>query len=226
MYLPAMGTTARQIGRRCLLLHGALFLASIAGGCQLRDLLQPRAARLPPTAEPTAEAAALEVSALPVYRLIPAGEPLDAPARLLVLQVRVTDASDEPLALTADDFDLVLPGGQHGRTFDRPRAIELLRRTRLADLDLPSLQQGATAPPGGLPEAARAALSDAIAGDLVHEAVIAQNSVLSGYVIIDTRLAVTSLAGATLSVTAHRVSDTTAVTAAYRFEPPTPREGA
>lgn len=186
-----------------------------AAGC---DFL--RGTRATSAAPPTPVAASLgglTVSALPVCRLVADPLLVDSPSRLLVLQVRVGTILDRPLSVTPDDVALVLPNGQRARVFDRGRAMELVRRTTLADPDLAYLQRPESYVPGGLDDSTRAGLSEMIVSNLLTEGAFTNESPAQGFVVVDTSVPLTSLQGTTLEVVAYRLSDSQPAHGTYQF---------
>jgi hypothetical protein len=190
-------------------------LLACAAGC---DFL--RGTRPTPTPAPTPLAVSLGglvVSAVPLYRLVANPLLLDAPSRLLVLQLRVGTVLDRPLSVTPDDVALVLANGQRGRVFDRGRAMELIRRTMLAEADLAYLQRHEGYVSGGLDESARAGLSEMIVTNLLSEGAFTNEYPAQGYVVIDTSVPLASLQGTALEVVAYRLSDSAPAQGTYQF---------
>lgn len=187
---------------------GALLLAG--SGCLRR------------TGEPTtpvatgAEPAAFGTHALPIYRLVANPLYIDTPSRLLVLQVRLESPDGTAYTFTPRELAVVLPDGSRARIFDRPRAFELLRRTIIAEADFAYLQRP-DHPPGGIAPGSRAAIADLVASRLLADGLFDASQPLQGYVIVDVGAARTSLDGATVEVTATRMTDATPVRAAYRL---------
>jgi hypothetical protein len=194
---------------------GLVGLLACASGC---DFL--RGTRPTPTPPPTPAAGGLGglvVSAVPVYRLVANPLLLDAPSRLLVLQVRVGTTLDRPLSVAPDDVVLVLPNGQRGRIFDRGRALELLHRTMLAEADLSYLKRPEGYLPGGLDESARQGLAEMTAINLLSEGAFTNEYPAQGYVVADTTVPLASLQGTTLEVVAYRLSDSAPAHGTYQF---------
>lgn len=108
-----------------------LGLALAAGGCIPRQTAQPTGGAIP-----QATAGDFSVVAVPVYRLVTSPALLDAPSRLMVVQVRIVSTGNSGYAFTPGDLTVKLPDGTHARIFDRARADELLRRTFLAEADM------------------------------------------------------------------------------------------
>jgi hypothetical protein len=198
-----------------------LLLADAAGCRMLPDALwRPPTPPSAPTPLPAASASGLSVTALPVYRLIAMPALADAPSRLLVVQVRLRSTIDGALSIGPDDLALSLPNGVPARVFDRPRAVEILRRTMLADGDVSYLQRGGDHPPGGLDTSAQARLSDLVLGSLLTDEAFAGGQDVLGFVVVDTGVPLASLDGAQLQVVAYRLRDAAPVAAAYQFTPP------
>ena len=180
-----------------------------------------RGKRPPPTAPPSgppAEAGELSVSALPVYRLIVTPMLIDAPSRLLVLQVRFASSADRAMSLSPEDAVLILPSGERGRVFDRGRALELLRRTTLADADLGYMQRPDSYRPGGLDPSAQ--LNETVMANLLIDGVYAGGQSVQGYVVVDTATPLASLQGTTLELYAYRLSDSQPARGSYQFGTP------
>jgi hypothetical protein len=179
-----------------------------------------RGRRGPPTAPPPGppvEAGGLSVSALPVYRLIANPMLIDAPSRLLVLHVRFSTNLDRAMSFTPEDTALALVGGERARVFDRGRAMELVRRTTLANADLGYVQNRHSYQPGGLDPSTLSALNELIMTNLLAEGAFTSGPEVQGYVVIDTGTPVVSLEGATLDLWAFRLSDSQPAHGRYQF---------
>jgi hypothetical protein len=185
-------------------------------GCTRPSWLMPAARAPSGQATAAAGASGLTMTALPMYRLVTSPELADSPSRLFVIQVRLV-ATDAALSVSLDDMTLVLPNGQHGRTFDRARALELLRRTTLVDADLSYLLHNGDHVPGGLSDAARASLRDLVAEHLLTDDAFTAEQPLVGFVIVDTGVTLLSLDGASLEVVAHRLRDAEPAATVYAF---------
>ena len=158
----------------------------------------------------------LAMKALPAYRLVTSWTQVDAPSRLLVIQVQLWTTEDRALSLRPENLVLVLPTGQERRAFDHVRALELVRRTTVANGDL-SYLYGAGYAPGGLDEYARPQLTSTIASRLLSEGLVNNVYSTQGYIVVDTVDPLVSLDGATLVGVAQRASDSASVSGAYRF---------
>ncbi len=203
---------------------GAVALGAVltsAAGCALPDFFS----RTPPTpiAQMTEEAnpsADLTVTALPVYRLVTSPALADAPSRLLVIQVRLSSAGGGALSVTPENVALVLPNGERGRVFDRGRAMELVRRSTLADADLSYLRRDGDHLPGGLSEEARSPLSDMVVSNLLTEGAFTSEQAMQGFVVVDTGVPLVSLDGASIEAVAYRLRDAAPARGAYQFAVP------
>lgn len=193
---------------------GLVALAPLA--CVPRDVpSQPAAA---PQAPP-----AFTVTALPVYRLAANRALLDAPSRLLVVDVRLSTIDEAPLQFFPEDLSVALPGGGRGIVFDPARAHVLLSRTLLAEADLGYLQR-ADPQPGGIPAAVRPQLAAMVGQHLLGSGTFAAGSALRGYVVIDTVVPLRSLDGAAVEVVARRLDDAAPARYAYQFTAAVPAE--
>ena len=202
---------------------GAMLVA--AAGCTLPDFFHPK--QPTPVVPPTPQGMVsndFTVSALVAYRLAISPALADLPSRLLVVQLRLSGSQVGVLSLTGDDVQLVLPNGEPGRVFDRGRALELLRRTTLADGDLSYVQRGG--PPGGLDDAARLQMTEMIQSNLLIEGVFTADQPIQGFVVVDTGTALSSLDGVSFDVIAYRLRDSAAAHGAYRFAAAPPSTGA
>lgn len=200
-------------------LLGIIGVSMAAAGCPLRDLLRPRAISSP-TPMPTDVPRALEISALPVYRLHPDPAYLDAPSRLVVLYVRLWVNEDTVASLSLNDFALTLPNGDQGRVFDDARAAELVRRTTFSEVggdNHPAA--GEPHPSGGIAPALQPQIRGLVLDSLLREAVLSPHEPVSGYLVADMQQPLASLAGASLAVTLHRTSDAAPLYAVYEFPP-------
>lgn len=220
-----MSTRKRSVAASMLVRTIALMLL-LAGAPACRmfpdftTLWHPPAPQSAPPPQPAASASGLSVTALLVYRLISMPTFADSPSRLLVVQVRLRSSIDSALSIGPDNIALNLPNGAAARLFDRPRAVEILRRTMLADADVSYLQRGGDHPPGGLDASAQARLGDLVLGNLLTDEAFASGQDLLGFVVVDTTVPLASLDGAQLQVVAYRLRDAAPVTAAYQFTPP------
>ena len=194
-------------------------IAVTASGCPLRDIL--RIGTPTPLPAPTPPAP-VQISALPVYRLIVSDVLADVPSRLIAVYVRVYAKDDARVNVSTNDMTLSLLSGEQGRVFDRARAVQILHRTTLGDADL-SYLQGAHAP-GGLGGYSQSQLTAVVLNRLFNDTVLStSNSPVEGYVIVDTLQAVPSLTGASMAITVHAVDDGTPMQATYEIVPPQPR---
>ena len=173
----------------------------------------------PPTAPPPGppDASGLTVSALPVYRLIASPRFIDVPSRLLVLHVRLSTSIDRGSNVWPQNTVLTLPGGELGRVFDRVRALELLRRTTLADANFAYLQQASWNQPGGLDASNRSLLMETVKTNLLPEGVLIRGADLQGYVVADVGTPMTSLQGATLDIWSYPMDESAPAYAQYAF---------
>ncbi len=159
------------------------------------------------------------MNALPVYRLITAEMLADMPSRLIVLYVRMRSNDDESASVRLDDLKLLLPSGEEGRVFDRPRAAELVRRTTLADVSFSYLQDPQHLP-GGLSAFDQAQRSRLVLSSLFDNAMLSRSTPLEGYVVVDTQQPLPSLTDASIGITVHRLSDAAPLRADYIFPAP------
>jgi hypothetical protein len=196
-------------------------LVLCATGCHFE--FKPRGWKPTPLPMPTPVASGpLAISALPVYRLVTNPVLADAPARLLVIQVRLSSTDDRALSLTPEDLAVVLPTGEPRRVFDRGRALELLRRTTLAEGDLSYVQRDGYVP-SGLESAVRPQLTDMVMSNLLTAGPLTGDYPLQGYVVVDTGVALPSLEGASLEVVAYRLSDAESTRGTYQFAAAVPQ---
>lgn len=196
---------------------GAVLLLSCGTGCNMQ--FRPRGYR--PTPLPAATplpvaAGELAVSARPAYRLVTSPILADAPSRLLVLQVRVNSGDDRALTLAADDLAIILPTGEQRRVFDRGRALELLRRTTLAEADFSYTRQEGYVP-GGVDAAVLPELNALVVSQLLNEGAFTGGYVVQGYVVVDTGVALASLDGSSFHAVAYRLSDSVPAQGTYQF---------
>jgi hypothetical protein len=193
---------------------GALLvlLGSLTSSGCIRRVGQPSAA--PATSQ---AASTISTHALPVFRLVTSEVLIDAPSRLLVLQVRLEGGGDAAAyAFALQDLTVTLPDGTQARVFDRARAIELLRRTTIADADFGYLLRDGHAP-GGIAEYSRAQISDMVAGRLLSNGVFGAGQALQGYAVVDIGTARMSLDGTVVDVIANRVDDFAPARASFQL---------
>lgn len=197
-----------------------MLVAAVAGVIGLTGCIPRRTAESAPTPTPTAPLAegpapVFTLSALPAFRLVPDEFLLDVPSRLLVIQIYMTTAEDSTLQFSVKDFTLLLPNGVQARVLDRPRALEVLRRTMLAEAKFDYLDQGGQ--PGGLSGFSPQRLRDVVAGNLLSENTFGAGESLNGYVVVDTGTAFRSLEGGSVEVVVYRLSDSAGGRNAYQF---------
>jgi hypothetical protein len=165
---------------------------------------------------------ALEVSAVPAYRLVLAEQAAYPASRLFVLHARVKNVGDQPLDLRPAAARLLLLGGA-GAVFDRPRAEELLRRTELTPIDGSG---GEGSKPVRLREPVRSRLRVEILASLLDDVQLAPGAEVAGYLVTDAGVAVASLEGVVLEVFATRSADQSIVRDSYEFAVrPAPQAG-
>jgi hypothetical protein len=199
-----------RAGTRTRLVAAAMLMALI--GCTRTN--QP-----PPVPEPAVVVApsGLTVGAVPAYRLATSPSLVDYPSRLFVINVRVGTTLGGALTVAPDGIVLTLPNGQQGRVFDRPRAVEVLHRGTLADVNLAYLNQDGGYHPGNLGDEARLQLTDTVLSHLLSDSAFIAGQEVEGFVVVDTLSSFASLNGGSLQVTAYRMRDATPVTAVYQF---------
>jgi hypothetical protein len=196
---------------------GAAVLLSCSTGCNMQ--FRPRGYRPTPLPQATpvpVAAGQLAVSGRPAYRLIVTPLLADAPSRLLVVQVRINSGDDRALTLASEDISVVLPTGEVRPAFDRGRALELLRRTSLAEADLSYLRNGAYVP-GGVDSSILPQLNALVVSQLLPEGAFTGGYVVQGYVVVDTGVALPSLNGSSLQAVAYRLSDGVPAQGFYQF---------
>jgi hypothetical protein len=197
-----------------------LGLILVSNGCIPRRT----ATTAPPAAPATAAGAppaaatvsAFTAVAVPRYRLVAAPALLDAPSRLVVVQLRMEATGDQRYTVSAGDVTIALPDGTHARIFDRARAGELLRRAILADADM-AYRQRPDHVPGGIDAYSSAAFSEMVRNNLLGEGTVSSGQPVQGYVVIDTGQALTSLDGTSFEVIARRVGDYAPARYAYQY---------
>lgn len=164
------------------------------------------------------QSADFTVSALPVYRLVSSPALADSPSRLLVVSLRLEGTGEASYAYTSSDLHVILPGGSRARVFDRARALELLRRTTIAEADMTYLLRP-DHQAGGIGEFTRSAVADMVAANLLADGPFAAGRPLQGYVVIDTGTALMSIEGASFEVVARRLGDDAPARYAYQLPP-------
>jgi hypothetical protein len=172
----------------------------------------------PAPAGPAAGATASEFTAVavPVYRLVATRAQLDAPSRLLVVQLRIMSTGAHSYTVGPGDLTVALPDGTHARIFDSARADQLLRRTYLADADLSYLLRPGHVP-GGVAAYSSGALAQMVESNLLREGIVTPEQPLQGYIVIDTGEAMSSIEGASFEVIARRVGDYAPARYAYQL---------
>ena len=168
------------------------------------------------TADGVLTATDFTVHALPIYRLVTSETLIDTPSRLLVLQVRLEGTGEASYMFAAQDLVIALPDGTRAHVFDRARAVELLRRTAIAQADFSYLQRGGYVP-GGIAGYSRRPLADLVSSRLLTEGTFDAATPLQGYVVVDTGAARTTLDGAVVEVVARRMTDSARTRFAYQL---------
>jgi hypothetical protein len=187
-------------------------LASVAAGC----FLYPAAPEVPPPPPPKVLPSPVTVSATPAFRLIVNPQFADGPSRLIVLYVRVEARGNDRLHFDPAQMHLVLPGKRRGEIFDAPRAAVLLEQTELARWDL-DYSRGPAHTPSGFDKDFRTRLKEKIHEALMTPADFGPGLALTGYLIADTGVPVTSLEDAALEIVTTRVRDLLEVRTTYQF---------
>lgn len=194
-----------------------LMIVSLGAACSLAGCI-PRdtaAQRPQPGVIPAATGEEFSAVAVPVYRLVTNPVMLDAPSRLLVVQLRVMSTGSNSYTFTPGDLTVALPDGTHARIFDTARSDQLLRRTYLAEADMSYLLRPDHVP-GGVTSYSSSSLASMIAGNLLTEGIVAPGQPLQGYIVIDTGQAMLSLEGTTFEVIARRAGDYAPARYAYQ----------
>jgi len=175
-----------------------------------------RRVRRPAATSAAAAPSDFTAHALPIYRLVTSEVLIDSPSRLLVLQVRLESLGPTTYAFAPQDLRIALPDGSQARVFDRPRAIELLRRTAIADADFNYLLRDDHVP-GGIAPYSRQPIADLVGSRLLAEGVFGAGQALQGYAVIDIGSARMSLDGTVVEVTAHRLTDSVPSRSTYQL---------
>ena len=193
-------------------------------GCDIVELFTPRPltnyyARpiSTPISTPTevADSQGMILTAAPIYRLVLDPALANVPSRLMVVQVRVGTIGDAALSVAPADVTLTLPDGEPARILDRARAIEVLHRTMLAS--------AGTTPTSGVSDSTPLMPAEGLAGNLLSDGVFTNGQTLHGLLVVDTGAPLVSLDGASVQVTAYRLSDSAPVVLTYQLAsvPPT-----
>jgi hypothetical protein len=188
-----------------------LLALATAAGCLRRPV-----SATGPGAPGHPDAAPITVTALSAYRLVTNRVVIDSPSRLLVIQLRLAADDAATYEFTTDDLVLHLPNGGEARVFDRARAVQLLRRTTLAEADLRYLQQPDHAP-GGMSDYVRPQMTDMVEANLLNKGTFDGGTALQGYVVVDTGESFLTLDGGAIEATAHRLGDGATARTAYQF---------
>lgn len=187
-----------------------LGVALTTAGCVPRPSATPKETVRAATAEDFA------VVAVPVYRLVTSPALLDAPSRLVVVQVHITSTGPHSYSVAPGDLTVALPDGTHARIFDRARAGQLLRRTLLAEADMSYLLRPNHVA-GGVGTYSASALTEMIERNLLADGIANPEQPLQGYVVIDTGQVMMSLDGASFEVIARRLGDDAPARYAYQL---------
>ncbi|MDX2168806.1 MAG: hypothetical protein SF182_17165 [Deltaproteobacteria bacterium] len=178
-----------------------LLAGSLNSGC----FRQVRSAGPAPSAAGGTATGEFTTHALPVYRLATSEVLVDSPSRLVVFQVRL-EGGDSSYAFTPRDLTIALPDGTQAVIFDQARAVELLRRTTIANADFSYLQRDGHVP-GGIAPYSRQPIAEMVASRLLSEGSFGAGEALQGYVVADVGTARMSLDGTVVEVTARRLPD-------------------
>ncbi|MGD9762877.1 MAG: hypothetical protein AB7V27_04095 [Candidatus Binatia bacterium] len=193
-----MSRYTAQTGLALLVLFGA-------SACALPAWLGGRPAVPPTPGEGVGSPVDFAVTAAPVFRLVANPALLDVPSRLLVMRVVLQGTGQSYFGFGLQDFKVAFPDGTTARVFDQPRALELLRRTMIADADMSYLARGEQG--GGVSDDVRESYHFMISNKLLSDGSFGPQQPLEGYVVIDTQQPLMSLSGASLEVVARRVGD-------------------
>ena len=193
--------TPKKIASHWLLV--ALVGAGGCGGAQHQPVV--------PVAKPTAvpqrppQPPSIRITARPSYRLIVEPTESDAPARLMVLYVRLTPTSDESLRFRLSNVHVSLPDGTSAVVFDNARAVALLERLRLGVGNLAYVTDPLRRyPPGGLGPHSEKNFRALVTGRLLDETEFDGPAPLEGFLVVDMGHPLASLDGVVLEVHADR----------------------
>lgn len=202
---------------------GALTLLALSG-CFLMSA--PTEERITvATVEPVRPA--VVISAVPSYRLIIERRAADLPSRLLLLYTRIETARDEALRFDPSQAKLVLPDGTHARVFDRARAMILLDRTELGSWDLSYVREPRRrAAPGGFAPVVAGRLKKQVRETLLDQGIVRRGQPLTGFLLVDTGVALTSLDRVALEVVTSRAGDAQPYREVYQFAATSPAQPA
>jgi len=173
----------------------------------------------------TVTAPEVRVEARVAHRLVISPPPVDGPGRLLVLRLRVESLEAEALIFNPARLALTLAGGGNARILDRPRAAALIDRLPLAPPITADTEHNASPTASAGSHTHERALRDRVKKQLLGIGATSRDRPLAGYLVVDTRSPVLSLAGATLNIVFRRARSRTPVRVGYRF-PPVPGRGA
>lgn len=158
-------------------------LALFAYGC-------PRAGQGPGTPGPSVQspppAPSIEARANPVFRLVIPPRPVDEPARLVAVFVRIENVDHRNLLIRPDRVRLELPDGSKRFALDKPRAIEILKRSLLARYDLYYRDDQPALPPSGLTREQQEYWTWRFQQDLLDATELAPGDTVEGFVVVDT----------------------------------------
>jgi len=172
----------------------------------------------------TAEAPAVRADAALAYRVIVAPSLADRPSRVLVVRVRIDSFESGTLLFNPARVTLTLPGDIRARVLDRQRAAALLDRTQPGAGHLSYLHRPRSRRPrGGLTRSERKLIKRRLKTKLLGVSALHRNRPLVGYLVVDTRVPVSSLQGAILNVVVHRATDRRPVRTSFRFPRPSAR---
>jgi hypothetical protein len=175
------GAMPVQLGRAVVVGALACILLLTSGCPQMSQGPVPGA-----TPHPTLPAPSIEARANPVFRLVVPPRPLDEPARLVAVFVRIENIDDGDLLIRPDRVRLELPDGARRFALDKPRAIEILKRSLLARYDLYYLDDDPPPPRGGLSRQQQEYWTQRFHEDLLDDTRLAPGQSVEGFVIVDT----------------------------------------
>jgi hypothetical protein len=153
---------------------------------------------------------------MPAYRLIAtADEAQRGPSRLFALHARMHNEGNETFVLSPGNATLRFADGTAGNGLDRRRASALIERLKVAPTEDTAARN---------PHLAGVALDPAVQEQLrlqLIEGLLDEMSlgsgVVQGYIVVDTKQRLFSLAGAVLEVTLVRSADGARLRQLYRF---------
>lgn len=168
--------------RRMISVAGLVVLSLAMCGCPRTAHYSSRPAPTPRTSIP---APRIQARAHPAFRLVIPPRPIHAPTRLVVVFVHIENIDDVSLLIRPDLIRLELPDGSTRFALDKPRAVEILKRSLLARFE-PARPHDSGRSGSGLTKADQRRWERRFREELLSNTRLGPGEAVEGFVIVDT----------------------------------------